>query len=97
MKSVVILFLAIVAIVVFGCGQPQTQMQTLTSRVASCTTTDLLNKVHFLQIPFDPRQNSSPQPSNVPVPANIQNDLCGSHGERRDPGDHSEDRCPPDI
>ena len=75
MKSVVILFLGIVAIVVFGCGQPQTQKQTLTPRIASCTTTDLLNKVHFLQIPFDPRQNSSPQPSNVPVPANIQNDL----------------------
>jgi hypothetical protein len=77
MKSIVILFLGIVAIVVFGCGQPQTQTQTqiLTPRAASCTTTDLLNKVHFLQIPFDPRQNSSPQPSNVPVPANIQNDL----------------------
>lgn len=74
-STLLILFLGIVAIAVSGCPQPPPPPPTAAGLGAACTTTDLMNKVRFLQTPFDPRMHSSPQPSNLAVPANIQGDL----------------------
>jgi hypothetical protein len=75
-SSALILILGIIAIAALSCTQPTPPVTAVTAQKAiACTTTDLMTKVKFLQTPFDPRRNSSPQPSNVPVPANIQNDL----------------------
>lgn len=72
-SKVLIPLLALVAIAASGCPQPVPPPAP--PRVAACSTTDLMNKVRFLQTPFDPRMHSSPQPSNLTVPANIQGDL----------------------
>ena len=76
MKSTaLIVFLGIVAVALSGCPQPSPPVSRAAALVAACTTSDLMNKVRFLQTPFDPRMHSSPQPSNLAVPANIQGDL----------------------
>jgi hypothetical protein len=73
-SAVLIVFLGILAIAVSGCPQTPPLFPT-PAAPGACTASDLINKVRFLQIPFDPRVNSSPQPSTLAVPANIQGDL----------------------
>jgi hypothetical protein len=69
------MFLGIVALTLSGCPQPSPQGPTAGAFFPACSTADLMNKVRFLQTPFDPRVNSSPQPSGIAVPANIQGDM----------------------
>jgi hypothetical protein len=75
-STLLIVFLGIVAIAVAACPQAPPPPPTGPGGLAAaCTTSDLMNKVRFLQTPFDPRMHSSPQPSNLVVPANIRGDL----------------------
>jgi hypothetical protein len=76
MKSTILLpLLGVIPIALSGCPQPPPPGPTARALLPACSTTDLMNKVRFLQTPFDPRVDSSPQPSSLGVPANIQDDL----------------------
>ena len=69
------LFSGILAIALSGCPEPPPPAPRGAALAPTCSAGDLMAKVRFLQTPFNPRVDSSPQPSNLAVPTNILGDL----------------------